>query len=110
MVYGRFLQDQGVHIRKVLSSSNLIAQLGLTVPRPGISSLPSACMQQLVAKEIPGVVQTNLPLIDYRSGQRKLHALVGFLTRVGVDDELAQHRVVVMFDMAKLESVRRNKN
>jgi DNA-binding transcriptional LysR family regulator len=95
MVYGRFLHDQGVHIRKVLSSNNLIAQLGLTVPGLGISNLPSACMQQLVAKEILGVVQTNLPLIDYRSGQRNAHALNGFLTRCVVDDELAQHRVVV---------------
>jgi DNA-binding transcriptional LysR family regulator len=74
MVYGRFLQDQGVHIRKVLSSNNLIAQIGLTVSGLGISYLPSACMQQLVAEEILGVVQTNPPLIDYRSGQRKLHA------------------------------------
>ena len=94
MVYGRFLQDQSVHIRKVLSSSNLIAQLGLTVPGLGISYLPSASMQQLVAKEILGVVQTNPPLIDHCFGQRKLHALDGFLTRCGVDDELAQHRVV----------------
>jgi DNA-binding transcriptional LysR family regulator len=72
MVYGRFLQDQGVHIRKVLSSNNLIAQIGLTVSGLGISYLPSACMQQLVAKKILGVIQTNPPLppVDYSAVYR----------------------------------------
>lgn len=72
MVYGRFLQDQGVHIRKVLSSNNLIAQIGLTVSGLGISYLPTACMQQLVAKKILGVIQTNPPLppVEYSAVYR----------------------------------------
>jgi DNA-binding transcriptional LysR family regulator len=76
MVYGRFLQDQGVHIRKVLSSNNLIAQIGLTVSGLGISYLPSACMQQLVAKEILGVIETNPPLppVDYSTVYRSNHS------------------------------------
>lgn len=76
MVYGRFLQDQGVHIRKVLSSNNLIAQIGLTVSGLGISYLPSACMQQLVAKEMLGVIETNPPLppVDYSAVYRSDHS------------------------------------
>jgi DNA-binding transcriptional LysR family regulator len=75
MVYGRFLQDQGVHVRRVLTSNNLVAQIGLTVSGLGVSYLPRACLQHLVAEGVLGIIRTNPPLppVEYSAVYRADH-------------------------------------
>jgi DNA-binding transcriptional LysR family regulator len=67
LTYGRFLQENGVTAPKLLSSNNLVAQIGLTLSGMGVSYLPRACLQHLVDGGLLGIVQTvpPLPPIEY---------------------------------------------
>ncbi|WP_322063272.1 LysR family transcriptional regulator [Paraburkholderia sp. J63] len=75
MAYGRFLQDQGVHVRRMLTSNNLVAQIGLTVSGLGVSYLPVACLRHLITEGVLGVIQTKPPLppIQYNAVHRSNH-------------------------------------
>jgi DNA-binding transcriptional LysR family regulator len=75
MAYGRFLQDEGVNVRRVLSSNNLVAQIGLTVSGMGVSYLPRACLQYLVTDGVLGEIRTTPPLppVEYVALYRSDH-------------------------------------
>jgi len=75
MAYGRFLQEQGVHVKRVLSSNNLVAQIGLTVSGLGVSYLPLLCLQPLVNDGILGIIETDppLPAVEYSAVYRSDH-------------------------------------
>jgi DNA-binding transcriptional LysR family regulator len=74
--YGRFLQDNGVVAPKLLSSNNLVAQIGLTLSGIGVSYLPIACLRYLVDDGVLGVIKTNPPLppVEYVAMYRADHA------------------------------------
>jgi DNA-binding transcriptional LysR family regulator len=75
MAYGRFLQEQGVHVKRALSSNNLVAQIGLTVSGLGVSYLPYECLQPLVKGGTLGVIETDPPLppVEYSAVYRSDH-------------------------------------
>jgi len=74
--YGRFLQDNGVTVSKLLSSNNLVAQIGLTLSGIGVSYLPIACLKYLVDDGVLGVIKTDPPLppVKYVAMYRADHA------------------------------------
>ncbi|WOD17002.1 LysR family transcriptional regulator [Paraburkholderia kirstenboschensis] len=76
MTYGRFLQENGVSAPKLLSSNNLIAQIGLTRSGMGVTYLPKACFQYLVDDGVLGIIRTTPPLppIEYVAMYRADHA------------------------------------
>jgi DNA-binding transcriptional LysR family regulator len=76
MTYGRFLQENGVTVPKLLSSNNLVAQIGLTLSGMGVSYLPRKCLQYLVDDGVLGVIRTNPPLppVEYVAMYRADHA------------------------------------
>jgi DNA-binding transcriptional LysR family regulator len=76
MVYGRFLQENGVNAPKALSSNNLVAQIGLTLSGIGISYLPRARLQYLVSDGVLSVIKSNPPLppVEYVALYRADHA------------------------------------
>jgi DNA-binding transcriptional LysR family regulator len=76
MTYGRFLSERGVNVPKVLSSNNLVAQIGLTLSGIGVSYLPKACLHYLVDDGVLGVIHTDPPLppVEYVAMYRSDHA------------------------------------
>jgi DNA-binding transcriptional LysR family regulator len=62
MMFGRFLQDQGIHARRAFACNNLVAQIGLTIAGQGVSYLPRACLQHLVTEGVLKIIRTNPPL------------------------------------------------
>ncbi|KVR68989.1 LysR family transcriptional regulator [Burkholderia cepacia] len=62
LTYGQFLQENGVTAPKLLSSNNLVAQIGLTLSGIGVSYLPQACLQHLVDEGLLGIIRTTPPL------------------------------------------------
>ncbi|GAB3625954.1 LysR family transcriptional regulator [Pandoraea terrae] len=76
MTYGRFLLEHGVSIPKVFASNNLLAQIGLTLSGMGVSYLPKACLNYLIAGGVLQEIRTRPPLppIEYVALYRADHA------------------------------------
>jgi DNA-binding transcriptional LysR family regulator len=66
-IYTRFLQEQGISVKRILRSNSLIAQLGLTLSGLGVSYLPKACFSHMVKRGLLVTVPTRpaLPSVRY---------------------------------------------
>lgn len=67
LVYERWLAEQGVHLPRMITSHNLLVQVGLTLSGIGISYLPRQCLSQLVERGALKVIRTRprLPQVRY---------------------------------------------
>ncbi|NIE73385.1 LysR family transcriptional regulator [Pantoea sp. Ap-967] len=67
LVYERWLAEQGVHLPRMITSQNLLVQVGLTISGIGISYLPRQCLSQLVERGALQVIRTRprLPQVRY---------------------------------------------
>lgn len=60
--YNQWFHTNGIEMLKVLTCSNLVAQIGLTVSGLGVSYLPQQCLSHLVEQNILRVARTTPPL------------------------------------------------
>lgn len=64
LLYARWLRSLGIQPTNSISSSNLIALIGLTVSGLGISYLPKRCLSPLLAADMLEVIDTTPALPD----------------------------------------------
>jgi len=87
-IYGKFLQQQGVVVSKLLTSNNLIAQIGLTLAGLGISYLPRQSFEYLVDDGALSLIKTtpSLPPVQYVSMYRgdRAYALTEDVSRLAL--------------------------
>lgn len=85
LVYERWLAEQGVHLPRLITSHNLLVQVGLTISGIGISYLPRQCLSQLVERGALKVIQTRPRLPQVRYG-----ALYRTDRRQGINPRIAE--------------------
>jgi DNA-binding transcriptional LysR family regulator len=76
LLYARWFKSLGFQPANVISSSNLVALIGMTVSGLGVSYLPKQCLQPMMAAGMVTVVKTSpmppdVPYVAlYKGGQR----------------------------------------
>lgn len=67
VAYSQWFHANGIDTPKVVTCSNLVAQIGLTVSGLGVSYLPQQCLSHLVKQNILRVARTTptLPTVQY---------------------------------------------